>query len=130
MRGNLLVHHNPLGFRGVEWIKLTGKFRARIWPHEKNIGICLGYYDTAAEAGKAYDEGAREFYGVEARLNFPFVGERGVIASRLNEGLCPRGHDLSKHGYVHRGNGGNNCRKCNSAAQKRCRKRRHALKKG
>lgn len=123
-----LVHNNMYGYRGVEFSKLRGRFRARIEPANGKRGRWLGYHDTAEDAGLAYDAAARKVYGKTAFLNFPERGERGVIPSRIQDGLCPQGHDLKQHGYVRLDGRGVTCRKCNSEANKRCyRKRRSAL---
>jgi hypothetical protein len=120
------VHNNMFGYRGVEWNQARGQFRARIEPANGRRGRWLGRFDTAEEAARAYDAAAREVYGDEAYLNFPNAGEKQAIPSRLREGFCPKGHDLSVHGYKHAR--GINCRICNSEANKRShRKRKMAL---
>ncbi len=45
---------NTSGYRGVDLHKKTGRYRARI--SVSNTVHSLGYYDTAIEAAKAYDE--------------------------------------------------------------------------
>lgn len=55
------------GYRGV--IVRRDKFQARIGKGGKLIN--LGVFDTAAEAGVAYDQAARAEFGAFARLNFP-----------------------------------------------------------
>jgi len=62
---------NTLGFRGVEFHKQSGKYRARI----KSNGRLrqLGLYSTAEEAARAYDVAAVEVFGEFANPNFPVV---------------------------------------------------------
>ncbi len=56
-------------FKGVDWHKLSKKWRARICINRKRIHI--GYYNSENEAAKAYDQKAVELFGEFARLNFP-----------------------------------------------------------
>ena len=56
-------------YKGVTYIKSTGKWRAQIMFNRKNIA--LGEYDEEVAAAKAYDEGAKKYHGEFARLNFP-----------------------------------------------------------
>jgi hypothetical protein len=61
--------NNTSGFKGVTYFKRDNKFAARIMFNKKSIH--LGYFDTAAEAAKAYDAKAIELYGEFKVLNFP-----------------------------------------------------------
>lgn len=54
-------------YRGVSWDKCRGKWRARIQVDGKTL--FLGYFDTAEEAAKAYDEAALKHHGEFASLN-------------------------------------------------------------
>lgn len=65
--------NNTSGFKGVHFKKETGKFGATI--HTEGKQKYLGYFETAIEAAKVYDEAARHLYGEFARLNFPNQGE-------------------------------------------------------
>src|SRR5262245_52131539 len=71
---NLHVTVSRFGYRGIEWYRDKGKFRARIDP--KGQRQSLGYFHTAQEAASAYDDAARHVYGQHAALNFPIDGER------------------------------------------------------
>ena len=61
-------------YKGVTYIKSTGKWRAQIMVSRKNIA--LGEYDEEIEAAKAYDEGAKKYHGEFARLNLPDAGDK------------------------------------------------------
>lgn len=120
------VHNNQHGYRGVEYRRDRGKYRARIEPAELGRrGIWLGTFDTAEDAARAYDEAARQVYGDEAFLNFPRAGEKGVQASERAHGFCPSGHDLARHGYQRPDGRGVTCRLCNAASARRSRRKTH-----
>lgn len=59
---------NRSGFKGVDRY-VDGRWRARIKAH--GITTFLGYFQTADEAARAYDDAARAQHGEFARLNFP-----------------------------------------------------------
>lgn len=59
---------NVSGFRGVSWHKRTAKWRAQITVKGKVMH--LGYFETAAEGAKAYDEAAAANFGQFAMLNY------------------------------------------------------------
>jgi hypothetical protein len=56
-------------FKGVYWQRDRNKWRARIGLGDKMVQ--LGYFDNEIEAAKAYDNGARKYFGEFADLNFP-----------------------------------------------------------
>lgn len=49
------------GYKGVDFNKVKGKYRARIGIHGKSIS--LGYYKTPEEAYAAYCEGSKKYHG-------------------------------------------------------------------
>lgn len=59
---------NKSGYRGVSWSRTNDKWRAVIHRYGKRTH--LGYYATADEAARAYDDAAREMHGAFATLNF------------------------------------------------------------
>lgn len=59
---------NKHGYRGVK-VNQYGSAYARI--QQNGRSLCLGPFQTAEEAARAYDEKARELWGAEALLNFP-----------------------------------------------------------
>jgi hypothetical protein len=63
----LIRETNSSGFRGV--YATAGKWRGQISVENRNIH--LGYFRTAKEAARAYDEAAKKHYGRFAVLNFP-----------------------------------------------------------
>jgi AP2 domain len=66
---------NCLGFRGISWDDRKRKFRSRIGYAGKTK---LGYFDSAEEAARAYDEAAMRLYGSAACLNFNADGTRNA----------------------------------------------------
>lgn len=60
---------NKTGLKGVHWRKSNQKWCAQIRILGKNHS--LGCYDTAEDAGRAFDKKAYELYGPAAGLNFP-----------------------------------------------------------
>lgn len=60
---------NTSGYIGVCWHKTNQKWMAQIG--HKGVRINLGYFSTAEEAARAYDEAAKKLHGEFAVLNFP-----------------------------------------------------------
>ena len=56
-------------FRGVRFIKKTGKWAANIRINGKKTW--LGSFDSEIDAARAYDEAAKKYHREFARLNFP-----------------------------------------------------------
>jgi len=56
-----MLKTNKTGYRGVSFYTRTGKYRAVIMLNKKYI--CLGYFDTAEEAAKVYNQKAKELFG-------------------------------------------------------------------
>ena len=56
-------------FKGVDFHKCEGKWRARITKDKRCF--CIGHFLTEEAAARAYDAKARELFGEFARLNFP-----------------------------------------------------------
>lgn len=66
-------------FKGVYWIDRS---KVRPWVASIQIhgkGRHLGYFASEEEAGRAYDDAAREAFGEFAALNFPRPGERSAL---------------------------------------------------
>lgn len=61
------LSRNKSGFKGVS--KRNNKWRAGIYT--KGRSFHLGYFHTAKEAAKVYDQKAQELWGEFAWLNFP-----------------------------------------------------------
>ena len=65
--------NNTSGFRGVSFHRAGDKWQAQIRVDGRLTHI--GYFATAEDAARAYDDAARKHYGEFARLNFPRPGE-------------------------------------------------------
>lgn len=63
-----LYRNSSTGLKGVSLDKKTGKYKAYIQPNRTFVH--LGRFDSAEEAGRAYDRAAIEIYGEFARTNF------------------------------------------------------------
>jgi len=68
--------NNRSGYKGVGWSKDHGAWRARIKCH--NRSMLLGYFSTKEEAARAYNEKAKELFGVYARLNNVFAEQTSL----------------------------------------------------
>jgi hypothetical protein len=64
-------------FRGVIFLQVSGRFRARIKIGMKTTH--LGYFASPIEAALAYDRAARELHGSKALLNFPDVEPQAAV---------------------------------------------------
>lgn len=60
--------NNKSGYKGIRWHKRDKRWQARITVDRKVIHI--GYFVTAEEAARAYDEAARKHHGRFAKTNF------------------------------------------------------------
>lgn len=60
---------NKSGFVGVNFYKKLNKFRSYILVNRKQFH--LGYFETAEEAAKSYDQASLKYHGETGRLNFP-----------------------------------------------------------
>lgn len=60
---------NTSGYKGVYWSNSNKGWMARIKRKQKTI--YLGTFDDPADAGRAYDQAAKKYFGKFARLNFP-----------------------------------------------------------
>lgn len=63
-----LKSSNKSGYNGVHFDEVKGKFQAKIGYNGKRIHI--GYYFTAEDAAKAYDQMAKKLHKKRAFLNF------------------------------------------------------------
>lgn len=69
MRNRRISKNNQSGFKGVYRRAGERRFAAALTVDKKQITV--GWYDTALEAGVAYDLAAKQLFGEFARLNFP-----------------------------------------------------------
>lgn len=71
MQNSGLRKDSTSGFKGVTWYPHhdANKWVASITVNKKRMA--LGYFDTAEQAARAYDNVAREHFGEFAQLNFP-----------------------------------------------------------
>ena len=67
MRNSSIQKNNTSGYKGVYWNNERKKWQAQI--SIKNKVVPLGRFDDIKDAARAYNEAAKENYGVFARLN-------------------------------------------------------------
>ncbi|KAI7999881.1 APETALA2-like protein 2 [Camellia lanceoleosa] len=77
-------------YRGVTFYRRTGRWKSHIWDCGKQV--CLGGFDTAHAAVRAYDRAAIKFRGTDADINFNI--------SDYNEDLQQM-KNLTKEEFVH-----------------------------
>ena len=58
-------------YKGVQLHQKSGRWRAIIWHRELGRNVHLGYFEDEVEAARVYDAAALDYYGEEARVNFP-----------------------------------------------------------
>lgn len=63
---SVIPKNNTSGYKGAYLDKRRGRWASEIWVFKRKK--FLGYFDSAAEAGKAYAEAAKDFYGEFAPL--------------------------------------------------------------
>lgn len=73
-----LARNNTSGFKGVKKASYRGRVRWRAMLTFDRRRMHLGYFETAEEAARAYDEAARSALGEFAAVNFPAADERGA----------------------------------------------------
>lgn len=86
-RNTRLRRTSRSGYKGVSKAKHVDAYRARIFLDGKEVW--LGYFKSAVEAARAYDEAARRLFGKYASLNFPRKGEVGAHRTGANEDKPP-----------------------------------------
>ena len=67
MRNRGKNKNSTSGYKGVHFYKAYQKWQSNIMHERKRV--CLGYFDTAEEAAKAYNEAASKLHGEFAYLN-------------------------------------------------------------
>jgi hypothetical protein len=75
---------NSSGYRGVSWCFRAQKWVAQINVQGKRTG--LGYFETAIDAARAYDDSVRLYGHDLRRLNFP-SDPRSAIRRNTDEGV-------------------------------------------
>jgi hypothetical protein len=84
-----IPENNTSGYKGVSWCAWRGKWRAQIYANL--VSRHLGYFDSAADAGQAYNAAAVEFFGEFACLN------EGVSSEPISQSFAVRRDN--KSGY-------------------------------
>jgi hypothetical protein len=71
--------NNTTGYRGVHLHRQRGRWIASL--RAQGEPVYIGIFDSPELAARAYDDAARERFGVFARFNFPRDGERGLTGA-------------------------------------------------
>lgn len=67
MQNSRLRSDNTSGYKGVVWVISRRKWRAEIYVDKRSK--CLGYFQNAIDAAKAYNDAALKYFGEFAFLN-------------------------------------------------------------
>jgi hypothetical protein len=62
-----IASNNTSGYKGVSFMKSKGKWWSKITVNKQRK--FLGYFETALEAGVAYNNAAKKYFGHNAKLN-------------------------------------------------------------
>jgi len=127
----VLASNNTSGYKGVDWNKRKGKWRAIIMVNKKSI--FLGYFSNLEEAAEAYDQAAVRHFGEYAKTNAMLrqaVGggtapawQHNPPGERIPETHCSAGHEWTEENTRIPPDGRRRCRQCRRLGE-RARRRR------
>jgi hypothetical protein len=127
----VLASNNTSGYKGVDWNKQKGKWRAIIMVNKKSI--YLGGFDTPEAAADAYDQAAVRYFGEYALTNAMLrqavdggtapTWQHNPPDERTPETHCSAGHKWTEENTIIPPDGRRRCRQCKRLGE-RARRRR------